>query len=163
MAKKLKLGSGLENLINEKINKNIITALNSSDGDEVTAYGMTYLTFDKSTLVGSKLSLINGKVKIGAGVSKIMVSGLIRYNSKNNSSSNNYELGAYIFNNDSSAVGCRLTVPASGENISDTIVLTPRIITAKENDLISLIFYSTTGAITRKYLSESYLTVEVVE
>ena len=38
-----------------------------------------------------------------------------------------------------------------------------QIIAAKENDLISLVFCSTTGQITRKYLSESYLTVEVVE
>ena len=149
--------------INKITEKNIITAKATADGDEVTAYGNTYLTLGSSVSSGSKLSLVDGKVKIGAGISKIMVSGIVRYYYKNNNSSNKYELGAYIFNNDSSAISCRLTVPASGENISDTIVLTPRIITAKENDLISLIFYSTTGAITRKYLSESYLTVEVVE
>ena len=143
--------------------KNIITASNSSDGDEVTAYGMNYLTLNSSISTGSKFSLVDGKVKIGNGVSKIMVSGLVRYYYKNNKASNKYELGAYIYNNDSVVVSCRLTVPASGENISDTIVLTPRIITAKKNDLISLAFYSTTGQITRKYLSSSYLTVEVIE
>ncbi len=151
------------NYINKITEKNILSAYNTSDGSEVTEYGNTYLTLDSSVSTGSKLSLVDGKVKIGAGVSKIMISGLVRYYYKNNSSTTDYELGAYIYKNSSPVVSCRRTVHKSEINISDTIALTPRIITAKENDLISLVFYSTTGQITRKYLSESYLTVEVVE
>ena len=64
--------------VNEINSKHIITAYYTSD----KALNSEYKTpnFDSADVIGTKLTLSNGKIKIGAGVSKVKVSFTVFYN-----------------------------------------------------------------------------------
>lgn len=149
--------------VNKITEKNILSAYNSSDGEEVSAFGTTTIALDTVILsTGTKLTLSNGSVKIGSGVSKVMVSGVLRGYFKN-STTNNYEMGCRINKNTTIARALEFIIDKNTTINAKLITVAPFLLDVKKNDVISIGIYSNSGNAVRKYLSNSYLTIEVIE
>jgi hypothetical protein len=116
-------------------------------------------TYDKITLVeyekiGNKLSISNGGVKIGSGVSYIKVSGFITFSTVSSTTSRHH---LQIYKNSTSIYSL---ITRFGGNW-ETIQSVPFLISVQENDIIYLYTRSqdSGGSVT----GASYLLVEVIE
>ena len=152
-------------LVAEKITqKNILSAYNTSAGEEVSAFGTTTVALDTvMSAIGTKLTLSNGSVKIGSGVSKVMVSGVLRGYFKNNNPNTNYEMGCRINKNTTIARAVEFIIDKNTTINAKLITVAPFLLDVEENDVISIGIYSSTGNAVRKYLANSYLTIELIE
>lgn len=143
-------------LLSDILNKTneIITVSLSSQLNNLTADGD--IVFDKYVSIGNKLTLNNGKVKIGANVKKVKVSGACFIDTAN---STGY-LWLFINRNDS-IVASNLT---AGATIYKSCSIATRVIEVSEGDLISLEIDNTGGTpYSIRSGHNTYLTVEVVE
>ena len=151
----------------EKVNdsaRTIMSAYNASAGEEISAFGTTTIALDTViSSIGTKLTLSNGSVKIGSGVSKVMVSGVLRGYFKNSTTTTNYEMGCRINKNTTIARTVEFIIDKNATIDAKLITVAPFLLDVEENDVISIGIYSSTGNAVRKYLANSYLTVEVVE
>lgn len=151
----LKIGNELKEIIKEIVNKekNIITATCSNTVFSVNNYKPT-LTLSNST--GDKLSISDGKIKIGADVKKVLVSASSFIDTAN---ANNY---LWLFlNKNNNAIAT--SIDTSGM-IYKSCAIPPRLIDVKENDLINLSYDNTGGfPATIRGGNETWVTVEVVE
>ena len=144
--------------------RTILSAYNASSGEEVSAFGTTTIALDTViSSIGTKLTLSNGSVKIGSGVSKVMVSGVLRGYFKNNNTTTNYEMGCRINKNTTIARAVEFIIDKNATINAKLITVAPFLLDVEENDVISLGIYSSTGNAVRKYLANSYLTIEVIE
>ena len=150
--------------VNKITEKNILSAYNASVGEEVSAFGTTTIALDTViSSIGTKLTLSNGSVKIGSGVSKVMVSGVLRGYFKNNNSTTNYEVGCRINKNTTIARALEFIIDKNTTINAKLITVAPFLLDVEENDVISIGIYSSSGNAVRKYLENSYLTIEVIE
>lgn len=142
--------------------KSIVTA-HISGTQTVTASASSYgkVALDSYVSCGSKLTFntSTNQIRIGAGVSKILISAQIRFNNAWNSG----VVGSAIYKNGEIA-SITMNYKANATSALG-IINAPRLIDVAENDLIDLRYY-TSVAISAKTLGTAngtYLTVEVVE
>ena len=156
------LWNKIKTLVNSKTEKNIITAYISST-QTVTASADSYgvVALNSSVKTGEKLTFNSSthQIQIGAGVSKIQITGQIRFNNAWNTGLT----GSAIFKN-----GSAVAVTTAYKYNTTTalgIVVAPRVIEVAENDVIDLRYYAGVS-ISSKTLGTAngtYLTVEVME
>ncbi len=135
MAKSIKLEDNIY-LDTISIHRDIISVGLSSTKTNINAEKFT-INFDTCVQVGKKLSLENGKVKIGKNVKKVLVSGNAFIDTPK---AENY-LWLFIMKN-SSYVASNLT---AGGMIYKSSSIAPRLIEVKEGDLISMLIDTTAG------------------
>lgn len=130
--------------------------LNMYGTDYTLKESETYETmpFTGQTKAGSKLTLSNNGVLIGAGVTKAKVSGTFEIGVEGGAS-NKY---GSIFLNDSQVHRCYRYADKKS-----VFSLTPRIISVSEGDLITFRIYGMAGDVLSGSYQTTQLTVEVVE
>ena len=139
--------------IDAKTQKHAITAeLESNYTITTTDYEKIPLTYEIK--VGTKLTLNNGGIKIGSGVSKVKVSAKISFNSVASSGVK----WLTIHRNNDAMVPNPMILNARG-----MIYSTDRIIPVSENDIIYVKVLGTANDIVRGGTGYTCLTVEVVE
>lgn len=139
---------------------NTITALLSSDLELTAGTTSTRLVLDESTKIGSKLSLTNdGKVLIGEGISKVLVSGQVRITNNNETDLSAYNI--YIYKNGSIVVSGRGVVEAGK---TDGLFQVPFLVEVGEGDLISMGVWKSSShlATLLSNYNSTFLTVEAV-
>ena len=150
-------GRVLKNLIdNIPINeKNIMTA--KLDGNVTTVSGVyTNLSLTLLNSVGSKLTLENGGIKIGSGVSKVKINADLKYicNAVGNKHSR-------ILKNTASVAWANQRALSVDDEF--TISIGQKIIDVQEGDVFYLAYYAADGDVISTNYNATYLTVEVVE
>ena len=143
----------IEEAINEK---NYIVA---TANEAINLSGNTDIPLSVTNVVGTKLTLENGKVKIGTGVSKVRISGSIFMDITQQGSG---YLWGRIAKNGSNVQGSIHPLVTGMSFISACIPL--QIIDVKENDLLHLNVDATgaTGTV-RNTKENTWLCVEVIE
>ncbi|MDO4282332.1 MAG: hypothetical protein Q4D02_01735 [Clostridia bacterium] len=137
--------------------KNIITMKKAKGSINITeAWGNTLLQGTEYCKIGDKLTIDNGKIKIGAGISKVLVSA---HSNGINTSSITGDKGISLKKGDSSIaenyIGGGLNAYHQG------VTVAPILVDVVEGDEISVaLFCSATG--TLQFL-DCFLTVEAVE
>ena len=156
--------------IEERVN-DLYTKVNALNRNILTAYVSDYLeTEGKEVLtplvagvqVGStsKLYVEGGKIYIGAGVSKVLVSGMILFKDYSNTSSTRY---GSIFSPPSILVDARSYCEAGG---LAQLVFPPVLLNVTEGKSFTMYFKGANSEIYAKgdsTIMKTYLTVEVVE
>lgn len=155
----------IKQVVNDNYNAlapNIITAYLTADTSKTAQSGTIGL--DGSVSVGNKLSFSSSthKITIGAGVSKVKISGNMRISTSTNTA---IGVNLNIFKNDSIYSASNRTQLAG--NGYDGIAVAPSVISVAENDTITLAYWkgNSTQAISilGNDYGATYLTVEVVE
>ena len=153
-------GRVLKNMIDESSSsetKNIIT-IKLEDSFDVTTGGVyTTVPMVLYNSIGNKLTLSNNGVRIGAGVSKVLVSSNLKVISRTtgNKHSRILKNGATLCWTDNTSI-------QSGHEI--TINNTPILVDVTQGDLITLVYFvNSTDKISGGQYTPTYLTVEVVE
>ena len=152
-------------LNNVDLAKNIMTIYLASDftiPNTNTVYDLTNMSLAES--VGNKLSLVNGKIVIGAGVSKVKVS----YTAKTMSSANTTRTFTYLMQDIN---GTATAISQEGSFYSATnqqvnIGYQPRVVSVSQGDAFYLRCYGYKNNVIAGAASTfviTYLTVEVVE
>ena len=149
------------NAVKNYVNKNIITAYLTAPTISTTD-GFIKCQLDGSTSLGSKLTLENGSVRIGKGVSKIKVNGNVTYRYDSGAID---VTGAYIKKNEETIAQSATYKPDNTK--ATTASCSPVIVDVVEGDIISLYGYGKSSISTRMVGDQTtrvtYLTVEVVE
>lgn len=144
-------------VLKEMINKNIMTfklgvnLLEESGG----AYKTVPLTLHNN--VGNKLLSSGNGIKIGEGVSKVLVSSNLKVigNTLGNKHSR-------ILKNGSTVCWANSTATKAGHELN--VINTPILIDVQKDDVIELSYYVLTGdVVSGGSIPQTYLTVEVVE
>lgn len=136
---------------------NVITAKLSTN-QKTTTIEAEILTLDTEVVsLGDKLSLKNGKITIGIGVSIVRISGQVSWESNGNGET--YE--EYIYKNDSAQIRSSMT----SNNTYYNNVLASKIISVNKGDTIALYARSrnSSGAVVSSSTDQTWLTVEVLE
>lgn len=145
----------------EVVAKNILTGKPESDATLSTT-SATKITLVENVNIGDKLSISSGGIKIGSGVSKVLVSGTILFSTGGTSSTRK---GIQIYMYDVSANTTDVVVYNSiGGSVTYTgASCTPFLLEVEENDIIYMygINQGASGSVVSS--TNSYLTVEVVE
>lgn len=145
--------------IETKTEKNIITAKGSS-GEIATTSSEEKLTMSTSVSVGDKLTLTNdGGIKIGAGITKVAISGSTTYTSSTAS-----QHALLIYKNskiDANKLARVLFNCNTGIGIQPTINIPYQIVPVNENDILYL--YASSSANKNVSGAMSYMTVEVID
>lgn len=155
------LQTQLTNLQNQVNDKNVITI--GLNADTSTTSTSAYQTIDLSLTkevgkVGTKLSLSSGKVLIGSGISKVLVSGKMQ--TQNESSS----YGMTIKKNNTEISNNYEGNPGSSWS---QLTSAPILISVAEGDTIKMGIYHNSSGTTKTIKAYNgygtYLTVEVIE
>lgn len=135
-----------------------ITASPSSDVT-LTTTNATKLSLDTSTSVGSSLSLDNGSILIGAGVSKILINANILFSTGGTGSSTSDRKGINIQKNTTTVHYC--SIPSTATYIGCS--LSSFLLDVQENDVITLngVNQGAKGSVVSA--AQTYITVKVVE
>lgn len=135
MGKSIKLKDNIY-LDTISIHRDIISAGLSSTKTNINTETIT-VNFDMCVQIGKKLTLENGKVKIGKNVKKVLVSGTAFIDTPKASD----YLWLFIAKN-GGYVASNLT---AGGMVYKSSSIAPRLIEVKEGDLISMIINTTAG------------------
>lgn len=141
-----------------KFEKNIITAKGVSQEIETISSG-SKVTLSNAVIVGNKLTINNGGIKIGSGVSKVVINASTTYTSSSPS-----QHGLIIYKNsktDENRVARMLFNCGSSIDIQPTIDIPNQIIEVSENDVLYL--YASSSSNKNISGALSYMTVEVVD
>lgn len=157
------LQTNVENEINnlEKIitTKDILFAMPSQQ--EINGASAVIIFTKQSSSIGSKLSIENGAIKIGAGVNLIKVDAKIGGQVGGTDLAAGFEIA--LRKNETKIMGAQSSLNASAYNILECN-LPSIILSVQEGDLIDLIAYSLHKfVINSSYTAKSYITVEVIE
>lgn len=134
-------------VLNDKFSRNIITAYASPVS--TVAQVNKGLDLNQLAKVGNKLSVVNNKVVIGTGVSKIKVSAKVLIDEQQTTTSFIYiGLNGNIANR------------GDGYGMYNTITLTDKLLNVNQGDIITMSVTSGTNA---NISEDSYITVEVIE
>lgn len=137
------------------IHREIISVGLTSLEEDVKTEKFT-IPFDSSVAIGEKLQLVNGKIKIGKGIKRVLVSGTAFIDTPK---SENY-LWLFITKNDNN-IASSLT---AGGMVYKSSSITPRLIDVKEGDLIGMLIDTTAGTpYNIRSEHSTYMTVQVVE
>lgn len=142
------------------VEPNMITATISQTQSFEAGTTTTKINLNSAVSVGTKLTLSNGAITIGTGISKVLVGGEIRLSNDNTTSNGIYNI--YIHNNGTS-VACGRNGPITpGTVIGLSAPL--RLIEVEEGDVIDLSFYKTSNYLASAYpnYGGTYLTVIAV-
>lgn len=143
--------------------KNIMTIMKDANQSITQNVNPQQITFDTSIKVGTKLTFSNNSIKIGQGVSTILVSACCWANaisgykwiSLRRKRGSNYEIFSQAIS------------PLNTSETWDSVTVTPALIDVVENDEISLWIAITgngAGSVDAgTYKASTYITVEVVE
>lgn len=133
--------------LKEKSQRNMITAyvMNTTAPKGV----QTLLSLREQCKIGSKLSIEGGKIKVGSGVSKILISAKALIDTSE--LTNNF---LYLLHND------MVINRANGYGIYETLSLPCFLVNVKEGDRFAMSVL--TGTVANVY-EGSYMTIEVVE
>lgn len=148
--------TNLNNNFNEldtKTNPQIITAELTSNFTKTIA-DYEKLTLASAGSAGTKLTISNGGIKIGSGVSKIKVSAKASFNSVASSGLK----WLTIFNNNSAIIPNPNNLTARG-----MIYSTTTIVSVQENDIIYMYVNGVIGDVVRGGSGYTNMTVEVIE
>ena len=148
-------GRVLKELIEATNEKNIMTA--KLDSNVTTVAGLyTNLSLTLLNSVGSKLTLENGGIKIGSGVSKVKINADLKYicNAVGNKHSR-------ILKNTASVAWANQRALSVDDEF--TISIGQKIIDVQEGDVFYLAYYAADGDVISTNYNATYLTVEVVE
>jgi len=119
------------------VNRNIMTYGLTSNITSPTANAYTKIPLDNEIITGARLTANSNGVKIGTGVSKVMVSAQMMVVS--NSKAGICYLRIVKNNNTNQTLAWAIaTVPAGSESI---ISITPALVEVSENDVINLMYY----------------------
>lgn len=157
--------ANLNNNFNACYDKASISIYASADGSSSSAFGTVAATTDTTILKeGTKLSLNSNAVKVGSGISKVRVSGVVSGTFTNNSSSNSYTIGARILINGTATANPRVIITIKpSETLNVALPVTPHIISVSENDKIQIGIYSSTANVSKTCKEGTYLFVEEVK
>lgn len=142
-----KMEDNAESAINEATEKNIITA--NAIGTTTTAGTNKQLALTEQCKVGDKLSIVDGKVKIGKGIKKVLVYAKALFDDKQVTNSFFYLKHNETIVNRSDVYG-----------LYNTVSLPGLLLEVKEDDTLSLLINTGTNASVH---DGTYLTVEAVE
>lgn len=141
-----------------KFERNIITAKGVSQEIETISSG-SKVTLSNAVIVGNKLTINNGGIKIGSGVSKVVINASTTYTSSSPS-----QHGLIIYKNsktDENRVARMLFNCGSNIDIQPTIDIPNQVIEVSENDILYL--YASSSSNKNISGALSYMTVEVVD
>ena len=151
----------MEQGIYDANDKNVITiGLNADTSFTSTA---NYQSIDVNLTnevgkTGTKLSLSNGKVSIGAGVTKVLISGAMQTQGDGNM------YGLSLYKNNNTIAQAFVSPPNSSYNHLSVV---PIIVSVAQNDTIKMGVYINTSGSTKNLKAYNgggtYLTVEVIE
>lgn len=153
MAKKLQLSDEFIALLNNT--KNIITASGTSNFTTSTT-DIEKIELTTTTKVGDKLSISNGGVLIGSGVSYVKISGTIMFQTISGSGQRH---NLYIRNNNTNILSAISRLSGTWEVISTMEIVIP----VQKNNIIYLYVRSQDGTGATINGGSSRLTVEVVK
>ena len=138
----------------EEVNgKHILTAKLNSD-ITATTDGATKIPVVSSNSVGTKLTIENGGIKIGTGVSKVLVNAQVYYTLSGATAKN-----MFVYKNSTAVL--RSTFRASGNY--DHNIMVNKLLSVEEGDILYLYAQAYTGDSISAVQDETYITVEVVE
>jgi len=146
------------------LERNVATVSLSAAITNLAVNTYTIIPFDLSNTAGSKLTITNdGGIKIGAGITKVLVSGMISYDTVTATGSKHLRIikNSYSANNTLSWSWQTLVQSQPGN-----VEAMPILADVQEGDIIYMIYY--TGSSTDKIGGNTYggrtsLTVEVIE
>lgn len=140
--------------------RHILTAYLSSDKN-LTDHLDTNISLSLDNSCGNKLSVSNGNIVIGSGVSKVLVSAKGNYNTLANVSAIRY---LKVKQNGTEIIVVRQT-PVSGSSASQGVAfaITPRLINVQEGDVFGLSVQGYSGDTIRGSNVWTYMTIEVIE
>lgn len=145
-------GKVLKELIQEK---NIMTA--KLNEDIPSTQGSQYINMEliSSSVIGDKLTINNGGIKIGSGVSKVKVNSNLKIVCRTTGNKH-----MRILKNGSTVAWVNSRALSTDDEF--TISISPVIIDVQENDVIYLAYYAGIGDGISSNYNSTYLTVEVV-
>lgn len=154
----IKDNNGKAKTLDNYLEKNILTAYFSNFKSTGSLSPVTGL--NTGIQIGSKLSVVDNGIKIGSGISKVLVSGW----GFNNSNSNGHGFISGITKNGSLVVSpfstsSWQTSNATNENI--TMIISPMLIDVVEGDVVNIGLGI--NAVTSNSFSRGAVTVEVIE
>lgn len=151
---------------NVPLNRNIATCGLTSTISSTTANTYTNVSLDKSLITGDRLTFSSGSIVIGAGVSKILVSGQMIIQATSKAAVRYFRI---IRNNDATKVCSWIcgTAPAGSQY---PLILTPALSEVEEGDVITMQYYTTASddqIVSSQMSSANYgtrtnMTIEVV-
>lgn len=148
----------IQDLQNQLNDKNIITVGFSSDFTISTA-GNNDIALNKIiTQVGNKMTLSNGKIVIGNGVSHILVSGNAFMVIKTNGAKN-----FLIKQNNQEVIVSMNSFSGVSANMNVSRGLGSKLISVAEGDTIGFSIYGASTEVVSSNTSRTYLTVEVID
>ena len=144
------------------INRDIMTAKLTANISDITATAFTTFALNDSVEVGNRLSLVNGGIKIGAGVSKIKVDAKMQIHTGSSASTRYFVIVKNSYQSDNSNTITWVVAMMDG-SIYGELAIPPTLYEVSENDVIYLVYYLRTGDTIQGGSGQTYLTVEAVE
>lgn len=146
------------------LERNVMTRSLSAAITDLAVNTYTIIPFDLTNSAGSKLTATNdGGIQIGSGISKILVSGMISYDTINSTSSRHLRI---IKNSYSAANTLSWSWQTLVQSQPGNVEAMPILADVQEGDVIYMIYYTGNSADKiggNTYGGRTSLTVEVVE
>lgn len=152
----------LDTRVSSLEDKNVMTITKTSDQTLTANASPVIITMDSSTSVGSNLTLSSNSIKIGTGISKVLVNGTAWI-----SATNGYKWLVLRRKRGSSYTTVSQAItPLNTSELWDSLSLTSILLEVQEDDELSL-WASITGSANGKvesgtYPNSCYLTVEAI-
>ena len=137
-------------------NKSILMATIGSDYS-LTSGTSTKMTLVSANSIGNHFSISSGSIKIGAGVSKVLVSVKAQFNTLSSSAGLRY---IQLYEGITNVATVRTYVYAN--NTGTCLVLPPFLLDVMEDDTISLYIQGLSGDVLRSSSVWTYITVETI-
>ena len=118
--------------------------------------GATYVTLPLTTsvVVGTGLTMVNNAIKVGAGISKVRISGQVCVGS-----SNRTVKYLAIRKNGNTQLG-RAQIKLGENTTAETMAIAPLVVSVAQNDLLTLDFYGEKDDTIYGGINLTYITVE---
>lgn len=138
-------------------NQSIITA---SSYQDVSLTGSTTTNIPlegDNIIIGDKLSIDNGNIKVVGDTEYVLVSGKVQFNTLNSSAGLRY---IQIYQNSTNIISTRVYVSSSNTGVS--LIVPPQLVQVQNGDLIKLNVQGLSGDVFRGTRAWSYITVEAL-
>ena len=150
--------TNIENAINDK---NIISVgLSENVTLANTGEQMINLNLIRNQ-IGNKFKIKNGKIIVGKGISKVLISASVCFNFSSNRETDAYNLT--IFRNDTENMCQSLNSDMNNINGANrTIHIIPTLLNAKENDTFEIKVYGSKNDVISSYVQRTIMTIEAI-
>lgn len=132
--------------LKEKVQRSIVTATSSEAIDPIGEF--TKINLDNCNITGNKLTASNGGIKIGEGISKVLVS------AQGTPVQRNSAINIAIYVNDEQKARS-----VTNGDVQATVLISNKLIDVKENDIVYLYYWSTAESFSPTL---TWLTVEAI-